>query len=262
MHQDPAAIRELESKNDYVETTLGVPELDFFADKGLITRIHAQLTSGKEGTVYCCRAHPSTNRKFIAAKVYREHAENSYKWDPTYFQGRERLLKPQTIRAIQARSEFGKQVAAGLWVGSEYENLQRMHSCGLNVPEPLAIGSRVVLMEYIGNGAGPAPHLDGIDLDPESAKALYHQLMSDIRTLLANHLVHGDLSPYNILVWKGEAWLIDAPQAVDARMNQSAFQLLHRDIENVCRYFEKHGIRSRPLDLAIEWWDRYQRAQL
>jgi len=262
LHQDPAAIRDLEASIGYVETTLGISELDRFVDQGLITHVHAQLTSGKEGTVYCCRAHPSTNRKFLAAKVYREHAESSYKWDPTYFQGRERVLKPQVIRAIQARSEFGKEVAAGLWVGAEYENLNRMHACGINVPKPISACSRVILMDFIGNGSGPAPHLNGVDLDPQAAQGLYDQLMEDLRTLLAHHMVHGDLSPYNILIWKGEAWFIDVPQAVDARMNESAFQLLHRDLENVCSFFERYGIRSRPLDLAMDLWERYQRAQL
>ena len=69
MDTTPAAQRELEAGMQYAEMTIGVPELDEFVDQGLITHVHAQLTSGKEGTVYCCRAHPSTRRKFIAAKV-------------------------------------------------------------------------------------------------------------------------------------------------------------------------------------------------
>ena len=262
MHQHPAAHSARESNKLQPETTIGIPDLDGFVDRGLITHIHAQLTSGKEGTVYCCRAHPSMNRKFLAAKVYREHAESSYKWAPTYFQGRERVLKPRTIRAIQARTAFGKEVAANLWVSAEYENLQQMASCGINAPKPVARGECAILMEYIGNGAGPAPHLDGITLETAVARTFLGRILHDIERLLANHLVHGDLSPYNILVWKDQLWIIDVPQAVDVRFNQSAFELLRRDLANICGFFEQHGVKSRPTELAAELWDRYQRAEL
>ena len=262
MHQQPAAHSELESNKLQQETTIGVPDLDGFVDRGLITHIHSQLTSGKEGTVYCCRAHPSMNRKFLAAKVYRDHAENSYKWDPTYFQGRERVLKPKIIRAIQARTSFGREVAANLWVSAEYETLKQMSSCGINAPKPIARGECSILMEYIGNGAGPAPHLDGVVLETATACSYFERILADIERLLATHLVHGDLSPYNILVWKEQPWIIDVPQAVDVRFNQSAFELLHRDIANICGFFEQHGVKSQPTELAVDLWDRYQRAEL
>lgn len=262
MHHYPPAEGGLESSSLYEPSTTGVAELDVFVDRGLITHVHAQLTSGKEGTVYCCRAHPSMNRKFIAAKVYREHAESSYKWDPTYFQGRERVLKPQVMRAVQARTAFGKEVAANLWVGAEYENLSKMARCGINSPKPIAIAGRAILMEYIGNGAGPAPHLDSLTQGTSMVGAYYEHILHDIERLLANHLVHGDLSPYNILIWKDQPWIIDVPQAVDVRFNESAFELLRRDIEHICRFFEPHGIRSNSMEIAIDLWERYQRADL
>jgi len=262
LHQHPAAHSELESQKLQPETTTGVPELDEFVDRGLITHVHAQLTSGKEGTVYCCRAHASTNRKFVAAKVYREHAESSYTWSPAYFQGRERVLKPKIIRAIRARTAFGKEVAAGLWIAAEYENLRQMVSCGINVPKPVAMAGHAILMEYIGNGAGPAPHLDGIAMEVAVARRYFERILAEIERLLANHLVHGDLSPYNILVWKDQPWIIDVPQAVDVRFNQSASELLRRDIENICGFFAQHEIQSSPMDIAIDLWERYQRAAL
>jgi len=252
----------LESSNLYAPSTTGVPELDGFVDCGLITHIHAQLTSGKEGTVYCCRAHPSTNRKFVAAKVYRKHAESSYKWDPAYFQGRERVLKAQVIRAVQARTAFGKEVAACLWVEAEYENLRQMATYGVDSPKPVAIAERVILMEYIGNGAGPAPHLNGVDLNRETAERYYDLILDNIEIMLSNHLVHGDLSPYNILVWRDRPWIIDLPQVIDVRFNRNAFELLRRDIANVCGFFEGQGVRSCSPELAADLWDRYQRACL
>lgn len=244
------------------EKTLGVPELDAFARQGLITRIHAKLASGKEATVYCCRAHPSTNRKFLAAKVYREHAAHAYRRAGAYFEGRERTMKSRTLRAINRGTDFGRRALAGAWTHAEYEALSRLVAARADVPRPFALCGSVVLMEFIGNGAGPAPHLNGIELDPNRAKSLFDRVLENVEILLQENLVHGDLSPYNVLVWKGRPWLIDLPQAVDVRFNRSAFELLTRDVENVCAFFTRHGVRSDPINLAHDLWERYRRAEL
>ena len=244
------------------ERALGVPELDTFAQQGLITRIHSRLTSGKEATVYCCRAHPSTNRKFLAAKVYREHAASADRRSGVYFEGRERQMKARTLRAIERGTEFGRQAMAGFWMWAEYDALKRLSAVGANVPRPFSMCGSVVLMEFIGNGEGPAPHLNGIELDEAGARTLFDRLLDNVETLLRANLVHGDLSPYNVLVWKGRPWIIDLPQAVDVRFNRSAFELLRRDIENICTFFAQHGVRSNPANLALDLWERYQRAQL
>jgi len=258
----PDAFNVLDTTDQFADPTVGVPQLDSFADRGLITSVYAPLTSGKEGSVYCCRAHPSTRRKFVAAKVYREHAEGSYKWNATYFEGRERMLKPQVIRAIRARSSYGKEVAAGLWVEAEYANLVTCHRAGINVPEPIARAESALLMEYIGNGARPAPLLHSVHLSPQEAATLYNQIIEEIARMLSIHLVHGDLSPYNILHWQKAVYIIDLPQAVDTRFNHTAFDLLQRDIETVSSWFERVGVRTDPIALADSLWDRYQRAVL
>ena len=244
------------------ESTVGVPELDSFSDRGLVMSVYTPLTSGKEGSVYCCRAHPSTRRKFLAAKVYREHAEGSYKWNATYFEGRERLLKPQVIRAIRARSSYGKEVAAGLWLEAEYTNLRACHRAGVRVPEPVALAESALLMEYIGNGAGPAPLLYGVELTTQAASELFEHVVDEIARMLSIHLVHGDLSPYNILYWQDEPIIIDLPQAVDPRFNHTALDLLHRDVKNVTLWFARFGVRADPVALTDSLWDRYQRAAL
>ena len=261
MHQHPAAHSELESEKSHLETTIGVPELDGFVNQGLITGIHAKLTSGKEATVYCCRAHTSTNRKFLAAKVYRQHAARSIRRG-LYFEGRERLMKARTLRAIERGTEFGHQAMAGMWMWAEYDCLQQLSEAGIDVPKPFAMCDRVILMEYIGNGAGPAPHLNGVDLNAETADRYYKMTLDSIEIMLAENVVHGDLSPYNILVWKDRIWIIDLPQAIDVRFNRNAFELLRRDIANICGFFEQHGVKSHPSELAIDLWERYQRAQL
>jgi len=245
-----------------IGTSIGIPELDPFAAIGLVTEVYAKLASGKEGTVYCCRAHPSTRRRFAAAKVYREHAASDHKWSDTYFEGRERVLKPQILRAIRAGTAFGRRAAVGLWVTAEYEALALLGRAGVSTPTPIAVVDRTILMEYIGNGAGPAPHLNGVDLNKERARKLFDDVLQNVVRMLRCHIVHGDLSPYNILVWEDRARIIDVPQAVDVRFNHSAFDLLRRDLANVCGFFGQYGVVASAEALAIDLWKRYRDAKL
>jgi RIO kinase 1 len=245
-----------------VATTIGVPELDPLAAIGMVTEVYATLASGKEGTVYCCRTPPSTRRRFVAAKIYREHAASDHRWSNTYFEGRERVLKPQVLRAIRARTAFGREAAAELWVTAEFDALSILRRAGVSTPEPIDRIGRAILMEYIGNGAGPAPHLDEIEIDQGRARRLFDDVLENVVRMLRSHLVHGDLSPYNILVWEEEARFIDVPQAVDVRFNRSAFELLRRDLANICSFFERHGVNARADALATDLWQRYQDAKL
>src|SRR5436305_3315565 len=62
--------------------------LDHFFTEGLITEVLHVVKSGKEATVYCCRAHPSTGAQFLAAKVYCPRQLRSFQNDAVYQQGR------------------------------------------------------------------------------------------------------------------------------------------------------------------------------
>jgi RIO kinase 1 len=55
-------------------------------------------------------------------------------------------------------------------------------------------------------------------------------------------VVHADLSVFNLLWWDDLLWIIDVPQAVDIAMNESAFEFLHRDLENVAEWFTSRGV--------------------
>ena len=60
-----------------------------------------------------------------------------------------------------------------------------------------------------------------------------------------------------MLYWNGTITLIDFPQAVDPRFNRHARDWLERDVENVCRYFRRHGVDADPTAPAEELWTRY-----
>ena len=105
--------------------------------------------------------------------------------------------------------------------------------------------------------AEAAPPLLHVELDPREARACFERLMEEVEVSLRHHIVHGDLSAYNILYWEGRARIIDLPQAVDARFNRNAFALLLRDVENVCDHFARYGIRPSPGRIARQMWNRY-----
>lgn len=58
--------------------------LDAFVDLGLITEVLYPIKSGKEATVYACRAHPDTGAEFLAAKVYKRIRDRSFRNDASY----------------------------------------------------------------------------------------------------------------------------------------------------------------------------------
>ena len=149
-----------------------------------------------------------------------------------------------------------------MWVGTEYRSQMMLYEAGADVPKPIAHHDNTILMAYIGDEYGPAPTLNEIRLDRQEAKPLFQRVMANVQILLAHHLIHGDLSAYNILYWEGEIQLIDFPQVVEARKNPHAFDLLQRDIVRVCDYFNRFGVDADADDITWDLWERYNNAAL
>lgn len=238
--------------------------LQALADAGYITDVVCRVKSGKEATVYCCRAHPSTGRELVAAKVYAIDIGAHHRMSKLYADGRDRMYKPdaRAHRAIKARSRFGRQLVFGDWVRQEFANLCVLHRAGADVPQPIHQCGSGIVMDYIGDATRPAPMLVGATLSPEEAQRLFDKAMWNIRLFLAKDCVHGDLSPYNMLLWNDRLVIIDLPQMVHARWNDEALKVLQRDIENIVGFFAKYGVRASTADLALDLWARYRRAEL
>jgi len=236
------------------------PLAPFFAE-GLITEVVRAEKSGKEGTVYCCRADPSTGYDLLAAKVYRPLMHRSFKNDAVYNEGRV-ILNKRDARAVARKSDWGRETKFGIWIGHEFATLTHLHALGSDVPRPLRMAGSAILMEYVGDDEAAAPKLKGVRLEPDEVRPLFNRMMQNIELWLANDLVHGDLSAYNVLYWDGAITVIDFPQAVDPRANQNAFDLLQRDIDNICHYWSGYGVRSDPHRIARHLWHRFLRSDL
>lgn len=238
--------------------------LELFADSGYITDVVNEVKSGKEATVYCCRAHPSTGRELVAAKVYAIGIGAHYRMSKLYADGRFRVYKPDSRqeRAIKSGKHRGKEMVFADWVGQEYANLCAFHAAGADVPTPIAHWGSGILMEYVGDAERPAPTLVGAELSTAEAQRLFDHAMRNIRIFLAKDRVHGDLSPYNMLLWKDRLVIIDLPQVVHARWNDEALNVLQRDIENILQFFSRRGVKASATGLAIDLWTRYRRGEL
>lgn len=238
--------------------------LQFFYEQDLITDVVSEVSSGKEATVFCCQAHPSTGERYLAAKIYRPRMFRNLKNDAVYREGRPMLdSEGRTIRdrrgrrAASKHNERGRALQVAAWIQYEYQTQQRVYAAGADIPRPVAQVGNAVLMEFVGIDADPAPLLQHAELEPDEARPMFERLMHNITALLACNCIHGDLSAYNILYLPGRATIIDFAQAVDPRHSDDAYTLLERDIDRVCRFFAPYGVEAAATSLAVDLWMRY-----
>jgi RIO kinase 1 len=115
-------------------------------------------------------------------------------------------------------------------------------------------------MEYVGTAESAAPKLRQVELDRATAAELLARLLRNVEIFLDCHLVHGDLSAYNVLWADDRPWVIDLPQALDVRTHPDGFSYLLRDVRNLERYFAAHGLDAGRF--PEEAWARYRRGLL
>lgn len=238
-----------------------VDEARSFFEDGWIDEVLFPVKSGKEATVYCCRAHPGRGADYFALKAYRSRQDRNFSNGAIYQEGRV-LGDARTTRAVRNKSSFGRAVEFGGWLHHEFAMLSILHAAGAVVPRPVAVGGTAILLEFIGEDGKPAPQLCNVRLSPAMAEVLLEQALRNIETMLSCHVVHADLSAYNMLYAAERLRVIDMPQAVDARTNPNARSLLARDVANVCRYFASQGADAELGNFASDLWDLYGRGGL
>ena len=227
----------------------------------VIDEVLGVLKSGKEATVYLARGGAKAEEDLLAIKVYKPSQHRSFKNAAVYNDGRY-IGDDRVERAMRKKTGFGHEASQFMWVGREYARLVELHGAGVAVPKPYTTTGAAIVMQYLGDEDGCAPRLRDVALDVETARSVWRWLWYDIEMMLGSFVVHGDLSPYNVLWWQDRAWLIDFPQAVDPRKNRSARMLLDRDIANCAKYFQRAGVDIDPQREAIDLWRRYMRAEL
>ena len=233
--------------------------LDQLLEDGVIDEVLARLKSGKEADVWLVRHHADV----LAAKIYKERSTRSFKNSSGYKEGRA-VRNTRTQRAMDRGSRFGQEAAEEEWKSAEADALHKLHAASVRVPTPVLFYEGVLLMELVVDEEGrPAPRLIDALVPPESAAELYADLRAQAVRMLCCDLIHGDLSPYNVLLGAAGPTIIDFPQVVSAAQNSRAQEFFTRDIENLRDFFAAAdpAIAARKSD-AAEIWQAYVRRDL
>ena len=234
-------------------------QLDLLLSEGIISEVLGRLKSGKEAEVF----RVVYRGNIVAAKVYKDRQQRSFQHNVAYKEGR-KVRNSRTQRAIDKGSRFGRDEAEDAWKSSEASTLQLLHRQGVRVPTPVLFYEGVLLMELVNDADGDtAPRLIEAAIDAENAGPLYRDLRSQIIKVLCCDLIHGDLSPYNVLLGVAGPTIIDFPQAIAAAHNSQSEGFFQRDFENIHTFFAEHDRRlGAQRGDGREIWRAYTRRDL
>jgi len=232
--------------------------LQALIDDGVIDEVLRPLKSGKEAAVYVVRSGDEVR----CAKVYKDMAQRSFQQRVQYQEGR-KVRGSREARAIGKASRYGRKQQETAWKNTEVDALYQLRDAGVRVPEPHGYFHGVLVMELVTDAAGfSAPRLGEVELDADQARAFHGVLVRQVVRMLCCGLVHGDLSPYNVLVGENGPVVIDFPQVVSAGGNNAARAMLLRDVNNLTAYLGRWAPELLDTWYGEEMWALFEAGAL
>lgn len=227
-------------------------------EDGLIDEVLTQLMSGKEAQVYIVRC----GSVLRCAKVFKEATQRSFRQAVQYQEGRS-MRNSRRARAMSKKTRYGQKEQESAWLNAEVDALRKLAAAGVRVPAPHAFVDGVLLMELVMDAEGhAAPRLGDLTHSPGQARDYHARIITEIVRMLCAGLVHGDLSPFNVLVDPQGPVIIDLPQAVNAAGNNSAAMMLQRDVANMRNWFGQFAPELLDTDYGSEIWGLYESGDL
>jgi RIO kinase 1 len=218
-------------------------------NRNIVSEIHGVISTGKEANVYHAITMPDGED---AQQLHR--AIKVYKTSILVFKDRDKYVTGD-YRFRQGYNKSNNKAMVKVWAEKEMRNLKKIYNAGIPCPEPLHLRLHVLVMSFLGDRKGwPAPRLkdvifEGLSGEEEEQKwkDLYIQLLGYMRIMYQTcHLVHGDLSEYNILYHENKLFMIDVSQSVE-HDHPNSLGFLRMDIKNVSDFF-----RSRNVEVLSE----------
>ncbi len=200
---------------------------------GMFDYLNGVVSTGKEARVYW----GVKGGEDVAVKIYYT-VTSSFKKRLIYMVGDPRFVAfKRTSRGLTE-----------VWAKKEFKNLKQAYEAGVNVPRPIAVKKNVLIMSFIGDEGRPAPLLAESVVERRD----YDTIVSMVKRLYRKaNIVHADLSEFNIFKYKGELILFDFGSGVDVSHPEAA-EFLMRDINNINRFFSKHGLKVRDAKEVFE----------
>lgn len=147
----------------------------------------------------------------------RHLALKIYKTSILVFKDRDKYVTGEH-RFRNGYSRHNPRKMVKMWAEKEMRNLKRLSNAGICAPEVYEVRENVLVISFLGDDEGwfvkryfcvcgvsdthdrASPRLKDADIPESDIQSLYLELVIDVRRMYQScHLVHADLSEYNIL---------------------------------------------------------------
>ncbi|XP_057680778.1 serine/threonine-protein kinase RIO3 [Corythoichthys intestinalis] len=203
---------------------------------GTLESINGCISTGKESVVFHANGGSLDERPIpdeVVLKVFKTTLNE--------FKNRDRYIKDD-YRFVDRFTKLNPRKIIRLWAEKEMHNLARMKKAGLPCPDVVLLRKHILVMSFIGQDHVPAPKLKDAVLSADDMREAFRQVLHMMKTLFVEcHLVHADLSEYNMLWHQQKVWLIDVSQSVEPT-HPHGLEFLFRDCRNVSTFFQKRGV--------------------